>query len=570
MLLRWWPSPENLGAVFGAAGILAVSVGTLIFWTGIADAYQLPKLWFFALGGFLMWMGAGKTPRTALDSPLTALFSIMTISSVFSVEIAHSLFGVYRASFYGLLPVAVCASLYYASAYSKNEPLLVLRLILAAVVLNALYANLQPWGLDPFISWGFEDMRSFGATASPVYLGSLIVAVVPVAAHLFRWPKTVLPWAVALVLISALWWTKSRGAWLGSAAAVGAYLFVTGHLGRKKLLAAVFLLACAGVLGVRDRGMSDGLRTETWKIAWTAFKKAPIIGHGPGTFPVSFRRYRTDRYMEIADGVHQQASAHNDVLQALSTIGIVGTAIYLWLLVVLAMSVKTLHRWDPELAGVIGGAFFGIFVLAKFNPVPLATMGVLAVFAGVLAGRSPGYSLNRRVWGIRASALLLAIVTVVCFADMRFKDAIMASRSATFGQTVIYFETATRWNPWNVRYKTKYVQYLHAAVEGTNQWEELYLLTKAVHVSEDAVLRLPGSIEAYEVLGVSRMLLRSRSNVGTFQRAMDALDIAQMMDPNFLHTMKIRQAIAKAMRDKSKFESIGRERHRLEKLMEAD
>lgn len=570
VLLRWWLPPENPGAVFRAVGILAIAAGILVFWTGLSDAYQLPKMLLFSVASLTLWMRRDwRTHETALDAPLTAFFVIMALSAIFSSEPITSVFGVYRAPFYGLLPVAIYASLYYSVSYAQTKPDLFLKAILAGVALNAGYASVQALGLDPFTSWGFAYGRASGFTAGPVYLGSLIVTIVPMSVYLFRKPKTVFPWALAWVIITGLYLTKSRGAWLGAASAAVAYMFITEKVGKKKIILVILSLSIAGAALLPGRVQADGLRMELWKIAVIAFREAPVLGTGPDTYTTSFRKYRTDRYMELHDDKNQQSSAHNDILQVLSTLGLAGLAAYGWILFTLIVSVNLLRRLDPELAGIVGGALFGVFVQAKFNPVPFVTISVLAVLVGVMSWRLRGALRDRRNSGTLVSACLTVVIFVSCLADMSFRDAINHARNKDAKASSLSLENAIALNPWNIEYQRKYVQLIHSIAGSVDQQSEFIFLRQALQISEDAVHRFPRSIQAYEILGTSRMLLRSRHGFGSFESAMVAFDEAQRLDPKFLHTMKLRQAIAKRMRDKDKFESIRRERQRLEKLMEA-
>jgi len=120
------------------------------------------------------------------------------------------------------------------------------------------------------------------------------------------------------------------------------------------------------------RVFGDQQRIITWKIAARVFGEHPFFGVGPEGFQRAFTAYRPPEF-----GHEVAANAHNDILHAGATLGIVGLAAYLFL----AYSAFSVLR------GPAFGAIAALFVNAKVSPVPLEALVLAAVIIG-------GYSIR--------------------------------------------------------------------------------------------------------------------------------------------------------------------------------
>ena len=105
-------------------------------------------------------------------------------------------------------------------------------------------------------------------------------------------------------------------------------------------------------------------RTRIWAIAWEEFLRHPIFGYGPTVWHNDYR---------IAFGMLFAYHAHNQLLQSLSSAGIVGGVgllIYLWILFVYAW------RAAPASRG-ISLALVGLMLLRAISEVPFSVGGVM-------------------------------------------------------------------------------------------------------------------------------------------------------------------------------------------------
>ncbi|MCL2152332.1 MAG: O-antigen ligase family protein [Oscillospiraceae bacterium] len=121
-------------------------------------------------------------------------------------------------------------------------------------------------------------------------------------------------------------------------------------------------------------------RVYIWRNALDGFKKNPIIGSGPDTFPNAFPQEAQGFYGENYE------NAHNEYIQILVCQGILGLVCYLTLIVGLLVK-STPQAFKNPLIMAIMAAFAGYCIQAFFNlSVPIVAP-ILWVFAGLLASK---------------------------------------------------------------------------------------------------------------------------------------------------------------------------------------
>ncbi len=317
--------------------------------------YNAPK----ALGmmtGIVLMKGSGRDKPLML--PALACLAVGILSTVGSVDPIMSVFGLWEAPFYGLLAMAMMFV-----AYEQSEGDIALPCQVAAGAMAILAIAQAIWG-QPILGTTMTNGRVTATMGSPIYLGAAFVGLFPY-----------LSGPLACLALLATFLTKAKGALAGIAAGCLAYAYVQGRVSKAQV-AIVLVLAGLGLTGYVYRGVtgSDQGRLELAGVAWRSFKENPVLGSGPDTFLFSFRKLRTKSYAKLIGSKAGQGSAHNDILQALSTTGLLGCGAYLWL--VWSAWKLALEQKDAAVAAVIAG----IFVQAKFNPIPLP-VHVLAAMA---------------------------------------------------------------------------------------------------------------------------------------------------------------------------------------------
>jgi len=146
--------------------------------------------------------------------------------------------------------------------------------------------------------------------------------------------------AFAVVLVSLLWW-----------------------LGGKELSSRVSSIATE-----THTELSGGMRLSIDRDSFRMFRDRPVLGWGLGTFPTVYPQFRTFYTNFFVN------AAHNDYLQLLCEMGLLGFATMVWFLIVLYRhALRKIGNWMSEVSGAVTLActlgFTGILVhsLLDFN-----------------------------------------------------------------------------------------------------------------------------------------------------------------------------------------------------------
>lgn len=126
--------------------------------------------------------------------------------------------------------------------------------------------------------------------------------------------------AFAIVLVGLLWW-----------------------LGGKELSSRVSSIAAE-----THTELSGGMRLSIDRDALRMFRNKPVLGWGLGTFPTVYPRFRSFYTNFFVN------EAHNDYLQLLSEMGLLGFATMLWFLIVLyRRALRKINDWTSNVTGAV-------------------------------------------------------------------------------------------------------------------------------------------------------------------------------------------------------------------------
>lgn len=197
--------------------------------------------------------------------------------------------------------------------------------------------------------------RMLAVYHSPNALALFLGRVAPIAVVLALWSSPGMRrlfYAVAgLALLAALFFTYSRGAWMGVGAAL---LFAAALRGRRPFLAlaavaVVVALALLPFLGV-GRLVSEATmqqRLYLWQSAVQMIRDHPLLGVGLDNFLYQYPKYMNPEAWAEPDISHP----HNVLLDFWTRLGILGVAALLWLQVGFWRDALRLH-WglqEPQL-----------------------------------------------------------------------------------------------------------------------------------------------------------------------------------------------------------------------------
>ena len=176
--------------------------------------------------------------------------------------------------------------------------------------------------------------RLYGHMFYPNALAGLILLLLPVSLALLlgqgRWrlARAALALGLGALGLACLYWSGSKAGWLIAIALLGAWFLHLPVPGKLKLglAGAAMMLGLAG-FAVKyadyfDRGATSvGARFGYWRAAAQTAMEKPLLGTGPGTFQLAYKRHR-------APGAEPTRLTHNDYLQQASYSGWPGFALY--------------------------------------------------------------------------------------------------------------------------------------------------------------------------------------------------------------------------------------------------
>ena len=389
----------------------ALSLHLLVWLLPVVNPTRLMMLAALVTGLVLVRAVMGEKLRgSTLAVPFAAYLSMSVLATLASVHPAGSL--------RDLAIIAVSGGVIFAIMNLKNRQAWYGLLASAAAVATSVAAYglyqairgvnvLSMHWLDPKTNPGLTT-RVFSTFGNPNILAEYLLLVVPAVVGLLWSERDILKKLLftAIVAVTALCMvlTFSRGAWLGTGLAVLVFLAIMEA--RALLLAPIVALAgyfflppviharLASIVNLRDA--SNAYRMNIWIAALHMIKDYWVTGVGLGyrSFMLVYQDYK----LRAQVAWH----SHNQYLEQFVELGIMGLALFVWLMLrVAAAGAPALRRIgrvraDPRLRAVVAGCvasvagvlFYGIFENIFYLPTVILTFWVtagLAAAAGLMA-----------------------------------------------------------------------------------------------------------------------------------------------------------------------------------------
>lgn len=495
--------------------------------------------------------------RMRLRSPLTLLLgAFVGLHLVATLASAHVGYGAVEMQRWAGLFLLY---LYTAHAVRDAEQFWTLiRSIILAVAVSSLYGLYQATGWwDPF-PWSeraIEEYRGLPSTyANPNFAAhALVMALVLAAGSLWRRPWLLAPAALMLIHVYG---TQSRGArisLLAAAALVVIVLVVRSRFERPVPVAArslayfaltgigVAVLVMAGQAVARETlfpvDSSLVLRYNGYHGAAKMIGDRPVLGFGPGTYPLVNDAYWTDYEQQwYAATGRKNFHVHNDLLETAVDAGFPAAVMYLAILVwalLRSLSLVTDTARERRRLGLTLAACFTAFTvdgLFGFNlRVPVSSglffmlLGGLDAVAGGREGGSGKREEGSRIASLlgSAGAAVIALVSLVfggrffhgeqCLQRAEIARYYYENSRKDGNQTVTsqYLDTAYRYlalgqrmMPWDVRFPL-YAAYLDTRAQAYgNVLKHLAYAESADCVDVQAISRLA---RAYTMLALESL-----------------------------------------------------------------
>jgi len=404
---------------------LALAIVTpLIFSTKNSELFEVPKMIFVYLAAAIIFFltlskfilqGKITVPKNWAIVTFLIFIVIQVLSTLFSIDKFTSIFGYPSRLNGGLLSQFAYFAIFTGAFVNLNSEKS--KKLLMAIVTSAFAVTL--WGIpahfgkDPSClvltgtlnssCWQKEfdpTVRIFSTLGQPNWLASYLVLTLPIAlafSLISTQSKIKVSFlAITLVLFTGLIMTTSRAGFLGAAIALGSILLLLGFKAIKQNLRLLLLFLLGFILIAVIFGTnlfsrfsealnkqpatsnqlpatsyqqpattpteSGTIRIIVWQGALSVFKHWPVLGSGPETFAYSYYLFRPTAHNQTTEWGFFYNKAHNEFLNYLANLGILGTVSYLALI---GISVFGLWRFsrklnsDSILAKAAIGSIFG-------------------------------------------------------------------------------------------------------------------------------------------------------------------------------------------------------------------
>jgi len=582
------PAVASVGLL--EVGLWIVAAGAPLAWSNVVFCeYTLPKLVVMNLGAFVAAIGLALRVRSglsfspnAVDFSLLAWLAACTASAWRSQDPGLSLVGQYNLFTYALWQSALYAAIFVIAARCEGEQNIrrALRVCLGAAGIISVYALMQGLGIEVFKLSApmFAGGRAVSTIGSPVHLGAYLALLTPLAIHEVR---TARGWGRALagvclaIMLGGLWATISRGAW--GVAVIGAALYAVfiGVRPRwspwKWLVAGLLAAAVCGALSVklarRQVSQSDIGRREAWRVAWLVFRQHPLLGTGPDTFGENARRYKSEEFVRTHGTTAYHADAHSDVLESLSTTGLLGGLAYLCVIAALCWEgIKALR--DPALRGLAAAlcaGFCAIFINMKFNPMSLEVLAVAAVLAGLLCAanrKRPEGASSSGISLILAGALVVllggstAAALRLSAADRHFQ---ISRKETDLNKFMGHLHRALALNRCETTYHMLLANVMtefarrSPASPSRDAW-----LSEAAQGGQDAVRCHAAAVNSHYIYGFVSLIQAQMGQKDKLATADSELEAALNLDPYFEPLISLRREAARLSGDSKKVDDLNK------------
>lgn len=575
------PASVRTTSALTVLGLVLAAAVPLAWCRFVADEYILPEVALLSMALLLAAAGAALSGRgretldlsTPLDRPLAAVVLAWTLAAAFSIDRRYSAFGTYGGYTYGVWQLASCALLFALAAACASEEArrMVLKSALGAAMLASAYAVVQAAGLDPLLPANeLPAGRAVSTLGNPVFLGAYLTVWFPVAVHWALGEKTdrAFGLAAAALIGAGLLASVSRGAWLASAAGALLYLGLTGRLraprwSASRWLAAALAAAAAGAWTTRALLRRSALnlsfgaeRLEIWKSAWRIFLRHPWLGAGPDAFEQGLRLTRTEELVRQMGQGYRLGHAHNDLLQALATTGLVGLAAYLWLLVSAAAAARRACAAEPGRGrnAALAAGLAALLINLQLNIASLPAYVSAALAAGLLLRPRPGAPssvASRRAK--LAAAVAFAAASVVLSARLILPDRQMklARDASDPAEAAARLRAAVAGSPCELRYRLALAKLLSDRVGGTAGAERQAVVDELAALGPAAVACHPNDSVAHYIAGTGALLEAILGRRERLAIAESELDAALRLDPYRLDLLDWRRQAATLRGDKA-------------------
>ena len=298
---------------------------------------------------------------------------------------------------------------------------------MAGFVFVCSYAFLQRFGYEPiadFRKWNPQD-RVFATFGNPDFLGAFSAFLIPLFLARIQHNRMRAVWIFSSAIsIVTLYWTFSRGAWLGALAGVSVWGLLSFEWQTlRRLLPRTILVLSALFLVLSISGMIPWStftrrtdRIHLWEGTFRMISAKPVSGWGLASFASEFPPFAPPAFAARMKADNTFAEhPHSEYLHIAIECGIVGLGIFLWVLLWIGKTIFQTIRTSEgaNLAGPLGALTAILVHISVDRNFRLASTAVpFWILAGAtIANRfQPAYR-NLKTSNITGSVLIRIIIT---------------------------------------------------------------------------------------------------------------------------------------------------------------
>jgi O-antigen ligase len=539
--------------------IALIAAAPALMCPALAEPYISIKLFALVLAATMLWLRVAvrahaRTLRplwSPLEVPVTMLLGVALISAALSVDPWSSWVGTRMFQFHSFLVIFTLSAIFAGLMALQDEADdgLFLKVTCACSCLVGACAAAQ-WMLGRDFLTDFtlaSGRRVFSTWGGPVYLGAWAAATAPFCwLEARRGSRLGAAGMVGAVLAAAC--SGSRGAMVVMVFGGAGYYMAKGRVRPWVVAAATVAVLLAAALSTKPK---DVARMELGRIALASFVKHPLFGSGPDTYALDFRKNATPGFLAAAGNSRvAQASAHNDVFQVLSTMGVLGLICWAFLLAMVAVCVA---GSPGPLSWAVAGSALALFVQAKFNPVPPAAIApTVAALALLRWGRRDNMS-QARALGVCAPLLCgLAVTWQVLAAEYHVgRGNALVQRGDVVGSAVA-LNRAAQINPWDLDIRRFQLESLNSVTSMAPAGARAHMAQMSVRVARQAVRFHPNDPEARELLAGSlaaQVLHGAPESVA--RESLEQFMLAAELAPTYVKVLWRAHGVAEYLGDKA-------------------
>lgn len=400
----------NITDIVIEVGLITLIIFMPLFY-GSVEVWSQATFELCILFIFLIWIlkvcGSGELTiyKNKLDLPILIFFILVIISRFTSIYPHLSQLALYRITAYLLLYFILVNNFI---TFSKLE-----RLVLYIVTMGTIISFIGIIGYfnkNILLSlWPYASFSTFTTTSHFAgYIGIIFPLSLAMSPYSNMRKKTYFIFSSAVIATSVLF-CQDRGGWVQFLSAViSLIIFInfSGFLKRKwltllfVLILVIWAVSFYGFQPIIKRlepifTLQFGSSPEAtiwqrwiyWKDTLRMIKSHPFFGTGIGTFSIAYPLFRSPEVVNLVNYAHQ------DFLQLASEMGLVGLAVFAWILLAFfklglnIIKTKIASSRKMQIAGSLAGVF-GLLVYSFYDfnlHIPSNAVAFIILFATVPA-----------------------------------------------------------------------------------------------------------------------------------------------------------------------------------------